>query len=240
MPRVIKPDQLVPSDNVFLIPDTLFIEDVDEEQPDYDYDGEMTDEEYEQESEEEAATREEEQLTRSECERMLAEAHAEAERIRAEAQQQGYRDAYNEASGRAEQCMQDVYEQLDDMQNRQHEYFVTYERELKHLALEIAQKVLMNTIREDDQAMHELVRSAVLSIKGADWITVELSDQLVALVDTLKQEFAQAGKTVDFVPQRGAEPDTCTVRSTHGVMDISVSEQIGNLKTIFDKLDEDQ
>lgn len=237
MPRIIKPNHIVSSDDVVYIPDTSETEELFAEEEEYELEDGESETDTQEEPEEENFSARAEQLTRSERERLLAEAHAEAARIREEAKRQGYEDAYSDLSSRAGQCIQDVYHTLDEMQDRQQEYFLHYERELKHLALEIAQKVLQKTIEEDKTAMRELIKNAVLSIKQSDWVTVELSDTLTALITDLKQEFAQAGRNIDFVPQRDAAPDTCVIRSSQGDTDISVPEQLHNLKQIFDKAD---
>ncbi len=81
--------------------------------------------------------------------------------------------------------------------------------------------------------MVPLVREAVSTVKNADWISVEVSDQLPGLVEKLKQEFA-AWKSIQ-VSGIGLPVDGCFVNTPDGVVEASASVQLENLKILFEK-----
>lgn len=244
MPRVIKQTRVVRSDDVVLIPDSSppVPEAVwDSEAPEQETD--FLPEPGEVPLREEDAGETAERILRSagaEREKILEQARREADEIRQLAQQAGYEDAYREIQGELTLCMSQIQELLDEMQDRQQQYFWIYKRELKYLAVDIAEKILHRTIEEQDDAMEDLIRHTVLSIKNVDWVTADVSDQLVALVQRMNQEFATGDSRVAAeLAAKSVPRDSLVVRTPEGVVDASVPVQLQNLRELFTKLEDE-
>lgn len=239
--KVIKPFHLVSSDEVVQIPDApLPLQEEQEEQfPESSETRLVTEEQIRQTIEKNALEKANEvshkvlQSARQEREKILAQAQEDAKRIRTEAQQSAYQDVLNEKHQQIDECISRVNFLLEDLQKRQQSFLQQYEDGLFSIALEIAEKVVRTSIPQHEELMVPLVREAVSTVKNADWIGVEVSDQLPGLVETLKQELA-AWKSIQ-VSGAGLPVDGCLVNTPDGVVDASASVQLENLKILFEK-----
>ena len=170
---------------------------------------------------------------------------AELNDIREEAAQQARKDAYAAALAECRQRLADSLSQVDlvlgQMESLQWQFMEEYARELKYLALEIAEKLIQTKLPEDDRLLANLVLQSVNQVKKAEWLKVEVSDQLAGLVDYLKTEFAKAeyqGK-VEVVAAPWPE-DTCQVISEDGAIVATVSVQAENLRQTFLQSEQDK
>ena len=166
------------------------------------------------------------------------QAGTEAEQIRQQARQQGYSDGYSEMCGQISGCIAQIGQTLDQMRAHQQEFIHQYEQNLRLLSVDIAEKILNKRIADDGTDLLELVRQAVSSIKNAEWIEVEVSDKLPALVERLQTEFAvQAGGPQVDVVVRDLPPGGCIVHTPEAIVDASVPVQLANLREIFADID---
>ena len=126
------------------------------------------------------------------------------------------------------------------MVGMQVDYFEKYERELKYLAIEIAQKMIISRIEEDDLTLNRLVMQTVNASKGSAWLKVEISEHLVGLVDTLKEELKNADDycRMEVVPTASPD-DTVRVSGEQGTVDASISTQAENLRVAFESAEEE-
>jgi hypothetical protein len=63
-----------------------------------------------------------------------------------------------------------------------------YSGELKYMAVDIAEKMLLEKIDTDETILQKLVFQNLRNIKNAQWISVELSERLIGLADSIKKE----------------------------------------------------
>lgn len=169
-----------------------------------------------------------------EADALLADARRQAEELKAAAVAEGRTQAAAEKSTEIQDCIQRVDSYLDAMQATHNQFMTEYESELHDMALEIAGKVLSKRISEDDMELAELVKKAALSARKAEWIQVEISDQLPILMEYLRRELAdpEYGGNVEIVAQEMAV-DGCILQTPDGIVDASVSTQLKNLKEQF-------
>ncbi len=175
----------------------------------------------------EARTREIVSRAEEQRSQILMQAGTEAEQIRQQARQQGYSDGYSEMCGQISGCIAQIGQTLDQMRAHQQEFIHQYEQNLRLLSVDIAEKILNKRIADDGTDLLELVRQAVSSIKNAEWIEVEVSDKLPALVERPQ---------VDVVV-RDLPPGGCTVHTPEAIVDASVPVQLANLREIFADID---
>lgn len=198
--------------------------------------------------------------TREICDKMIAQAASEASRLieeghaRAQAEYSAaLRDAAQDIekeretaqkTGRAEaaaacrdeiiECTAKVEELICRLESEHAAFITGYENDLKWLALEIAQKILDDTISADNSKLCSLVMSAVRSAKGARWMKVELSESMAGILSTL-----QAALNTEMPEEKvefklvSAPFDHCVVETPEKVFDASLSQQIENLKIYF-------
>ena len=171
-----------------------------------------------------------------EHDKIIRNAKEQAFEIKEQARKQGYKDAQDEIRESLDKSIRQVNGLMSELQERQDQYFVQYEDELKELSISIAEKILHKTILSGGSEMEDLIKHAISSIKGADWISVELSDKLIMLISQLKRDFSSNGRGhVEFV-QKSMPVDHVVVKSSEGVIDASVPVQLDNLRGIFKEM----
>lgn len=165
----------------------------------------------------------------------------ELEELRLETVQAARAQALAEKRAEIAGCIEKVDRQLQSMQTLQQDYMTRYARELKDMAVDIAEKLILTHIDENEETLVKLVISTVHGIKNADWLSVEVSDQLSSLVETLKRELEKPeyrGKvTVEPVP---APADTCRIITEAGTAVATVSVQAENLRETFRAAEREQ
>lgn len=183
---------------------------------------------------------------RAECERLVREAQLQSEairkdavldaaRLKQQAQAEGYAAALQEEREEIKGCIAQVGTLMDQLQQSLDEFLEHYRQDVGRLALEIAEKVLDHRLQEDDLVLEDLVRRAVSTIKKADWIKVEVSNQLPGLIERLRENLDRADGRID-VEGKAAPRGHCVVQTPDGIVDASVSTQLGNLRDAFGDL----
>ncbi len=265
LPKVIKTARLDPDDEVFRIPDDFPEELQEEPEEETGESEAAQDDlpprrqESQKEREEEERKREEERLRRekrleaearqkaeelsqrilqsakTEREKLLEQAQTEAGKIREEARQAGYQAAYKEKQKEIQGRLAELDQLMDRLQKDQKDFLRQYQEGLSTLALDIAQKLLDESIAQHQELMRPLVQKAVSSAKNTEWISVQVSDRLPGLAEELKKDLAgRPGlPPVDVIPGDGPV-GTCVVHTPEGIVDASVSTQLENLKTLFE------
>ena len=158
------------------------------------------------------------------------------EELRLNAAQKGYADAMAQKKGELKECILRVDQQLAWMQELQADFMSRFSEELKYLAIDVAEKLICTRIEENDLTLQRLVMQTVSGVKSADWLDVEVSEQLVGLVEELKRELekpeyhGRASVTASACPA-----DTVRVSTEDGTVVASVSTQANNLRELFSK-----
>ena len=262
LPKVIKPAGLVASDEVYRIPDSAPLSPPlsPEEEPEETALRDTPEAPQERESEEERERRLAEEHRKreefletqarlkadeaarqillgaeAERERLLAEAEIEAAGLREEAKRAAYEAVYQEKRQVIEERLSELDRLMGQLQKDQAEFLRQYEEGLSALALEIAQKLLDESILQHKELMKPLVQKAVSTVKNAEWISVQVSDRLPGLAEELKAELAgRPGFPPVDVLAADAAPGSCVVHTPEGVVDASVPVQLENLKSVFE------
>ena len=158
-----------------------------------------------------------EELRRTEAKRK-----AELEKAKADA----YRDALEEKRSQISGCIDKVSQTMEGFQRAHDAFLAEY---AGRLTVEIAEKIMLIKIEQDDENLKPLVVQAISGVKNAEWFSVELSDRLTNLITSLQEELKRSGSRGEVIA--GDFPaDTCRIETPEGVIDASVREQIRNLK----------
>lgn len=163
----------------------------------------------------------------------LARAAEQIERDRQSACEEGRQRAFTQTLQDITNCVRDIEQTLTRLESMQAVFITGYEQDLKWMALEIAQKVLMDTVADDDTRLLPLVMAAVNSAANAPWMTVEISERMTGLLTQLQQrlkDFPDGRVSLRLVD---APSDTCIVETPDTFFDASITQQIENLKGYF-------
>lgn len=170
-------------------------------------------------------------------ENTLNQARAEAIKIKQDAQQEGYQQAYQECQAQVSQCIDEMRNGLADLYVQQEMFFDEYAANLASLAMEITGKIIATKIEDDDLVLTEMVKKAVNELRDSEWISVEVSARLPKLAEVLTKELR--AKAQDYGTRRidvttsDSPMGTCVVQNEDGVVDASVQTQLENLITYF-------
>ena len=163
--------------------------------------------------------------------KILEEARQQAEQLRQEAYQQAYRDVVEEKRRTIESLLSSLEEQMQNMEKQQSDYLARYEKVLPELALDIAEKIMASAIEADPLVLKPLVQRAVSQVKNADWLEVQVSQQVPQLVEQLEEELSSwtDARHAEVKAEAGLEAGSCVVQTPQGIIDASVSTQLANL-----------
>lgn len=148
--------------------------------------------------------------------------------------QQAYFDALNRKKAELRDTIAQVQSLMNDLAQNHRDFIEEYTEELKFMAVDIAEKMILEKIDQDDLILQRLVLQTVKGVKNAEWMNVELSDRLVGLVDKIKAELEKPqyeGKA-HVVPVAGTD-DVCRVTMQDGAIVCTISAQAENLREAF-------
>ena len=164
----------------------------------------------------------------------------ELEELSQAAAESAYFDALNKKKRELKECIIDVQKIMDELVVRHEEFIEQYTNELKYIAVDIAEKMLLEKINMDDAILKRLVLQNLKNVKTAEWINVELSERLVGLVDSIKKELETEGFNGRVGVSAVAEKeDTCRVTTEDGTVVSTISVQADNLRRAFKEADKE-
>ena len=157
------------------------------------------------------------------------------------AAQAAYFDALNKKKSELRECVANVQLLLDELLAKHEEFIEQYTNELKYMAVDIAEKMILEKISADDTILQKLVLQNIKAVKNADWIGVELSERLVGLVGLVKKEIETPDYKgrVSVVPVAGRD-DICRIITDDGALVSSISVQADNLRRAFAEAENQQ
>lgn len=153
--------------------------------------------------------------------------------------QTAYYDAYNKKKAELRDCMNGVQTMMDEMVKAHKQFIEEYTNELKYMAVDIAEKMVLEKIGENDLILQRLVLQTVNSVKNAEWLNVEISERLVGLVDSIKKELEKPeynGRAFVF-PVAGSD-SVCRVTTNDGTVVSTIEVQAKNLRKTFREYDQ--
>jgi len=149
-----------------------------------------------------------------------------------------YFDALNKKKCELKGCISEVQRLLDELIQAHEDFIEQYTNELKYMAVDIAEKMILEKISVDDSILQKLVLQNIKAVKSSEWISVELSEQLTSLVDFVRKELDKQeyrGRT-NVIPIPN-EPDICRVTTEDGTTVSTISVQANNMRKAFRKAD---
>lgn len=164
---------------------------------------------------------------------MLAQVQYEAEKIRADAAEEGQRHGYASVVGEMKEIAGSVEQAIARFEGDRAGFEAEYEEQLTWMAFEIASKVLAKKVAQDDTEMLQMVEKAVRSVQNETWVRVEVSQEMTRLIGRLTEIFdAQANVEISAVP---ATPGSVQIETPSGVVDASLKTQLENLRQYFEQ-----
>lgn len=145
-----------------------------------------------------------------------------------------YYDALNRKKAELRDTIEDVKALMDELAISQRRFIDEYTEELKYMAVDIAEKMILEKIEKDDTILERLVLQSIKNVKNADWLNVEISERLVNLVDKIKRELdkPEYSGRAHVIPVVGTD-DICRVTTEDGTIVSTIEVQAKNLRAAF-------
>lgn len=169
---------------------------------------------------------------------IIKHAQMQAGEIFEKARQQGMKAGKQEKLDEISQTILQLEETLQEMKALQNERFDSFSDEIKWLSCDVASALVYKKIDEDDLFLRELVKAAVKEAKGAEWISVELSDKLGNLVAQLKKDYENSDVKTEFETVSDKDVGDVVVNGSDRKVVASVREQLSNIREYFRSFEE--
>lgn len=165
---------------------------------------------------------------------ILQEAAAAADDIREQARAQGYSEGHSQA---VDACMANINSTIEktgmvllDINSKLEEFFELYEDAAADLAIDIADKIMLQRLQKDSDNMLPLIKRLIAEIgTGAGDLTLTISQKLDDIESLLLRDLPNyvTVKTTD------GELGLCTVESKLGAIDASIGVQLAKMKKLI-------
>lgn len=173
----------------------------------------------------------------AEKERILSEARTQAQQMMAEAYDEGAKKGFQEKTTLLDNLALYISHSIEDIKKEKNKFFREYEKELKHLSVEICEKIISQKVEEDDMIMYGVIKDAVRYARDTKWVKAEVSSQLSGYIDSLEKELNESGQNVEFILSDSVPKDTCILNTSDGLVVATLSEQIKNLREFINTID---
>lgn len=173
----------------------------------------------------------------AEKERILNDARFQAQQISADAFNEGAQKGFKEKTALLDNLALYISHAIEEIKREKNQFFKEYEKELKHLSVEICEKIISQKIEDDDMIMYGVIKDAVRYARDTKWIKAEVSNKLSGYIDSLEKELQESGQNVEFILSEGVPNDTCIINTSDGLIVATLSEQIKNLREFINTID---
>ncbi len=173
----------------------------------------------------------------AEKERILSEANAKAQQTAAAAYEEGSYKGFKEKTALLDNLALYISHSIEEIKREKNQFFAEYAKELKHLSIEICEKVISQKIEDDDMIMYGVIKNAVRYARDTKWIKADVSSQLSGYIDSLEKELQESGQNVEFILSESVPRDTCILNTSDGVIVATLSEQLKNLRDFLNTID---
>lgn len=166
---------------------------------------------------------------------MLENARLQVSEIEEQAKESGTALGKEQAYSEYSEVFTSLIEVLESMipmlEDRFQDFLKEWEKDLSWLALQISRKALNKLVSEDELAMEDMIISAVDSVRDAEWLDVEVSENCIQLIERLKTELSGLkGVSVNSVMMPS---DEARIQTDSGVIELSISERLDNIEKFF-------
>ncbi len=160
--------------------------------------------------------------------------NAAVEKATNEASERAYQNTVNTRKLELEKKLEEIDGVLSQLQQTHGDFLEKYADELKYLAVDIAEKFVLNKLDENDQLLKKLVFEAVADVKNSSWLEIELSNSVSSMIDEIKQELDEKGfGSRTTVTTKFKDKGKISVSGEEGTIVADISTQAQNLKDLF-------
>lgn len=174
--------------------------------------------------------------------KIVSTAEEDVKRVRQKAVREGYEAGLLEAAAKSGSLLKEMQGAVGEIRETEARNMELLSDEIIGLSLSMAEKILHKRLEENENELKELAHAVIQSEKDKKHIHLQVSNQMMRLVEQMDQELEQVRERyqstikVKAVPM---PPGTCRVETEDGITDASVYVQLENLREQLELLMEE-
>ena len=185
----------------------------------------------------------------AEAAELLEEAKRQAEVLRQQAQDEGFKEGYEEgyaksmtdvkevAEVQSRQYLEEIRDIVERTAEEKEEVLQKYKKDLRSIAIAVAEKVIHVSLKSSGDVIERMILSATEKLKTREWAKIYISksdaDIMLRGDRDLVQALARLSDHVKVVVMENEKPGTCIIELPDEIIDASASTQMENIKEIL-------
>ena len=196
-------------------------------------------------------------LALEKAQRIIDTAEKEAERIKKDAEEEGYKKGFHEGYEKGkeeaeerifsehaadlESFRQDLNRSLRTVEDAKTERLYRYMDELKDVAIAVAEKVIHVSLRSSGEVIRRMIVKEAERIKKTTWLKIHIDrldyEMLVETDSDVASELSQVSDNIKFVIVEKEEPGTLILETQEEIVDAGIDTQMETLRERLGHLD---
>ena len=123
---------------------------------------------------------------------------------------------------------------ITEIEKEKQEIINKYEKDLTKLSLDIAEKIIKQKIKENDNVISNIIKSVIKDYRNVEWIKVYISDKddVIAIQadKNLINELNKISNDVKIEVMEDLNEGSVIIETSDGIVDSSITTQLKNLK----------
>ncbi|MDR1674268.1 MAG: hypothetical protein LBR54_02320 [Oscillospiraceae bacterium] len=174
--------------------------------------------------------------------RIVQQAHNDYKAEMEKARIEGFNEGVKRKAQDIEDSLVQIRAALQQLSEDHDEYMEVFAKELKWLALDIAQKVIVQKIDGNEMFISNILRTVLADVRDEKWVSVKVSAQLPDVVRKMIRQIAEN----EGIPQaevhvaEDVHKGTCMLQFPDRVIDASVLTSLKNIEDYFKRVDDER
>ena len=156
-----------------------------------------------------------------------------------EGEETGYQQGILQAKAGNEKYIEELLSLITHLEESRDQVIEEQQHNLTLLAIAIAEKILNQTLQEDETKICAMIRQALELYQHQKWLKCYLSTGVFETLQKQDPEFIekseQIAKGIRFFPSKEMGDTDCVIESPAEVIDISVETQLNKVKKVLQK-----
>ncbi len=141
--------------------------------------------------------------------------------------------AEKEVNKKNEGLVAELCKQIYTVEESKDEIIKNYEKDLVKLSIDIAEKIIHTTIKENDDIIKNIINNAIKDYRNVEWIKVYLSSNDYITISTdqnIMQKLSQISERVILEVLTNSSDGELIIETPENLIDSGVNTQLSNLK----------
>lgn len=151
----------------------------------------------------------------------------------------GYQQGFLEAKENNEKYIEELLHLIARLEESRDQVIEEQQNNLTLLAISMTEKILNQTLKDDETKMCTMIRQALEQYQHQEWLKCYLSYGVFEALKNNDPEFIekseQIAKGIRFLPSKEMEDTDCVIELPTEVIDISIDTQLNRIKKVLQK-----